>query len=225
MSDNARMESPPPRPLPPPTPHLYPPMKKRSVQAEPYMTLLPDVDQSQYSKALTWLHRPVAYLRQSIIEIELRQSMLVQHRSADLPIIEPGRAAAAVAPHLARLPYERSLALLLDDACSLLGLAVIGQGDATRSPTDLRVLTALVACHPVAGVVLAHNHPYDGKPDIDPVPSEDDRRCIRAAATVLDVLGVTVLDAIILPSVWTTTGPPFWSASSKEPALLQPVKP
>lgn len=188
-----------------------------------YMTLLPPVQNTRIQKP-EWLRYPALYMQSTaiIIEHQTRTQEWAGVQSS-VPLTSAARARDCAAVHLARLPFERMLALLLTDDYLLFGLANIGQGDTQRSVTNLRTLTAICATHPVAAVILAHNHPHDGVPHT-PKPSQPDKRMTRSAALLLNELSVQLLDHLILPSCWDTEAAPFWAASQSEPQLLVPFE-
>ncbi|MBI4730516.1 MAG: DNA repair protein RadC [Acidobacteria bacterium] len=109
-------------------------------------------------------------------------------------ILSAADAAALLAPRLAPLDHEESVALLLDQRHRVLREVTVGVGGVAQSPMDAREVFAAALREPCAAAVLvAHNHPSG-----DPSPSPDDVAVTRRLAGAGELVGIELLDHLIV---------------------------
>ena len=109
-------------------------------------------------------------------------------------ILHPADAVALLAPRLAHLEQETSVAVLLDRRHRVLRETVVGVGGIAHAPMEPREIFAAALREPgVAAVLVAHNHPSG-----DPEPSTEDRAVTRRLVQAAQVLGVELVDHVIV---------------------------
>lgn len=83
----------------------------------------------------------------------------------------------------------------LDHSCRVLACEVIGRGDIASASISMRVIVEIVIKNKATGVILAHNHPGGIA-----LPSQSDVETTRRVFSVLNDVGVYLMDHIILCS-------------------------
>lgn len=116
-------------------------------------------------------------------------------------ILGPGDAAAILAPRLAHLDREESVALVLDRKHRVLREATVGVGGVAHSPMEAREIFAAALREPgAAALLVAHNHPSG-----DPEPSADDVAVTRRLDEAAELLGLEFVDHIVVAAGgWTS---------------------
>ena len=100
---------------------------------------------------------------------------------------------AFVRLHLGSRANECVYALYLDDARRVVHHGEIAAGTVDRTPIYPREVLKPALLHNATGLVLVHNHP-EGQP----VPSEDDLHITRMLEEVLEPLGISLIDHLIV---------------------------
>jgi DNA repair protein RadC len=116
-------------------------------------------------------------------------------------IARPEDAVEILAPRLAHLEREESVALVLDRKHRLLREVCVGYGGVAHAPMEAREVFSAALREPgAAAVLVAHNHPSG-----DPTPSPDDVAVTRRLAHGARVVGLELLDHLIIAaSGWSS---------------------
>jgi len=121
---------------------------------------------------------------------------MVRERTITLasPKCESAGDAIAIAHKLiGASPVEHVIAIMLNGANEVTGVATVGQGGMSTCPVSIpAVLRAVLTSH-AAGFILAHNHPSG-----DPSASPEDVRVTAALAAAATIVGVPMLDHVIV---------------------------
>lgn len=91
------------------------------------------------------------------------------------------------------LIYESSFIILLNSANKAIGYAKISQGGVCQAVVDTKIVAKYAVDTLASGIILIHNHPSGNKR-----PSNEDRRMSENLKSILNILGVKLLDSIIL---------------------------
>lgn len=124
--------------------------------------------------------------------LELGRRALAAERDGDL-LDTPGRAARALAPHLAHRDREVLVVALLTRKQRLESVHVVYEGNVAGTSVRIGELFTEALRRNAAGILLAHNHPSG-----DPEPSADDVRTTRDAIAAGRLLGVAVVDHVVV---------------------------
>lgn len=94
---------------------------------------------------------------------------------------------------IARAPAEWVTFVFLDKAGTTLGLQHVSSRAMSSAEIPLRSVVAVALALGADDVVMAHNHPSG-----DPEPTLEDFRTTRRVASVLDSLGIRLVDHLVL---------------------------
>jgi DNA repair protein RadC len=136
-----------------------------------------------------------------VAALELGRRASREIAAVRIQILGPEDAAALLAPRMAHLEHERSVALLLDRRHRLLREVVVGVGGIAHAPMEPREILAAALREPgVAAVLVAHNHPSG-----DAEPSPEDRAVTRRLARAAEVVGLELVDHVIVAAAgWSS---------------------
>ena len=144
------------------------------------------------------------YQRQLFSNLPLYTTQLV--REASFPFCERIQVAvpADVAPILQEYfrlkDREEMIAVLLDTANTIFGLALISVGGLAASIVEPRQVFKVAILANAAAVILAHNHPSQ-----NPEPSREDIRITRQLVEAGKLMGVPVHDHLIIAGATYTS--------------------
>lgn len=108
-------------------------------------------------------------------------------------IATPGQAAAILHGLIGEADREHFVALYLNNRHQITHAHIVSRGTAQSAPVHPREVFKAAVLANAAAVVVGHNHPSG-----DVHPSADDRALLDRLKTAGDVLGISVLDALIV---------------------------
>ena len=114
--------------------------------------------------------------------------------------IRSTRVAQSLFAHLADQPREMTAFAYLDPEWRLLGMRHGPAGDVSAAEVPIRAIARDAVAFGAARVVMAHNHPMG-----DATPSKADLAITRRIAAVLDAVGVTLVDHLVLSRTGVTS--------------------
>ena len=135
-------------------------------------------------------------LREVLVEVPLSMRGLAASTATRWVLDGPEAAAGVARRFLFGQPAEHLLALCCDSQNTVVGVAVLGDGNHFAVPADLHKLLRAVAHTNATSVVLVHNHP---SPDVT-ISTPDRMTTIRVAA-LLRLVEVHLTDHVIVSSV------------------------
>ena len=98
-----------------------------------------------------------------------------------------------ISDHNTILWTEEAFILCLNNNNSLIGWYRIAIGGIGTTPIDYRIIATIALKCTATGIILTHNHPCG-----NPLPSRKDIQTTRSLKTILDIIGITLIDHIII---------------------------
>ncbi len=114
-------------------------------------------------------------------------------RPGKAPLNDPARARRQVFPLFAGRRQEMFYLLCLDTRCRLVFPALIDEGTVDHVTIEPRRIVETALRHKATQVIFAHNHPSETYG-----PSQEDIRFTRQMSTILEAIGIRVVDHLIV---------------------------
>lgn len=126
-------------------------------------------------------------------ELEIRYKAVRGTLPTSGRVSTPQDAARLASTLLADSTVEKCLALHLDTKHGLIGLQVVSVGCLDATVVHPREVFQGALLSNAAGLIFVHNHPSG-----DPTPSQDDRDLVKRLRQAGEILGVSLIDALIV---------------------------